>query len=271
MGHIVDETTRSMVRHVLITGGSSGIGYALSLKFAEKGYGLMWVSNDGQQLEEASLRIKSDFPMLSLHTLCADLTVPNQCDLVFEWAIKLGDVEVLVNCAGFGTFGHLHTINESVEMSMIHLNVLSMYRLTRLFSQVMLRKGHGRIANIASNTVLQPVPHMCTYAATKSFVNHFSLSLHEELRGTGITVTTIIPPATRDTQFQHKAGMDGVKTFRGLLTASADEVASRAYKGIMRGDRMVYGGWKLQFSRPLAAILPHRVIQWLIKKELDRN
>jgi len=50
-----------------------------------------------------------------------------------------------------------------------------------------------------------------------------------------------------------------------------EEVAARAYRGIVRGDKLVWGGWKLQWTRPLAAILPSFLIQRLIKGELDRN
>jgi short-subunit dehydrogenase len=260
-----------MVRYALITGGSSGIGFAISQLFARDGYGLMWVSENDDQLQSAAAKIKGMYPNLELHTLCSDLSKSENCEIVYEWANRIGAVQVLVNSAGFGTFGELHSLNEELELDMIQLNVLSTYRLTRLFSESMRGAGFGRIGNLSSNTALQPVPKMSAYAGTKAFVKHFSLSLHHELKGTGVTVTTVIPPATVGTQFQQRALMNGVKTFQGMLAATVEEVAARAYRGIVRGDKLVWGGWKLQWTRPLAAILPSFLIQRLIKGELDRN
>lgn len=260
-----------MVRYALITGGSSGIGLAISKLFANDGYGLLWVSENDHQLHQAASDMRGAYHELVLHTLCADLSKPENCERVVDWAHGFGTVQVLINCAGFGTYGAIHAIDEQRELDMIQLNVVSTYRLTRLFSEIMKANGYGRIGNLSSNTSLQPVPRMSTYAGTKAFVKHFSLSLYEELRGSGVTITTVVPPATPGTDFQKRALMQGVKTFNGVLTASVEEVAYRAYHGILRGDKLVWGGWKLQWTRPLAVFLPSWIIQRLIRRELDGN
>ncbi|MFM7078488.1 MAG: SDR family NAD(P)-dependent oxidoreductase [Bacteroidota bacterium] len=267
----MDEALGAMVRYALVTGGSSGIGLAISQLFARDGYGLMWVSENESQLQTATDELRSNYPNMELHTLYADLSKPENCEIVYQWANRIGKVDVLVNSAGFGTYGELHALNEQLELDMIQLNVVTTYRLTRMFSERMKEAGFGHIGNLSSNTALQPVPKMSAYAATKAFVKHFSLSLHHELKGTGVTVTTVIPPATVGTRFQQRASMQGVKTFQGMLATSVEEVADRAYRGIIRGDKIVFGGWKLQWTRPIAAILPSFLIQWLIKRELDRN
>ncbi|MFN9596314.1 MAG: SDR family NAD(P)-dependent oxidoreductase [Bacteroidota bacterium] len=258
------------MKKALITGGSSGIGFALSEHFAEAGYALLWVSDNESQLQEAAMKLRQNFPFSQVETLCVDLTELDSCDQVFAWSLKLGGVDVLVNGAGFGTFGKLHETDIETELRMIRLNVFATYKLTRLFADHMLQKGEGKIGNIASNTILQPVPFMSTYAATKSFVSHFSRSFYEELRGTGVTVTTIIPPATPRTGFQKAAGMDGVRTFGGLLATSVDEVARLAFAAIMIGDRLCFASRKLRWTRPLAALLPHALIQKLIRWELRK-
>ncbi len=258
------------MKKALITGGSSGIGFALSEHFAEAGYALLWVSESESQLREAVLRMQERFPSTRIDSLCIDLTVLDNCDQVYAWALGLGGVDVLVNGAGFGTFGKLHETDLNVELQMIRLHVFATYKLTRLFTEHMLQQGMGKIGNIASNTVLQPVPFMATYAATKSFVSQFSYSLHEELKGTGVTVTTVIPPATPGTGFQQVAQMDGVRTFGGLLATSVDEVARLAFAGIMRGDRLCFASRKLRWTRPFAALLPHKLIQKLIRWELGK-
>jgi short-subunit dehydrogenase len=139
-----------------------------------------------------------------------------------------------------------------------------------LFAQAMIARGFGRIGNVASNTVLQPVPRMATYAASKAFVKHLSLSLHQEFKGTGVTVTTIIPPAIPGTGFQDRAGMKGVKTFEGLLATPVDQVAHDAFRAILKGLPLVYASRKLRWTQPLARLLPSRVIQWFVAKELHK-
>ncbi|MFM7053453.1 MAG: SDR family NAD(P)-dependent oxidoreductase [Bacteroidota bacterium] len=259
------------MKQALITGGSSGIGFALSEHFAKAGYTLLWVSENESQLRDAAGLLSKKIPTVRIETLCADLTELESCDQVYSWALGLGGVDVLVNGAGIGTYGKLQETDLNAELRMIRLNVFATYKLTRLFADHMLQKGGGRIGNIASNAILQPVPYMATYAATKSFVSHFSRSLHEEFKGTGVAVSTIIPPATPGTGFQQTAKMDGVRTFNGLLATSVDEVARLAYAAIMRGDRICYASSKLRWTRSLAALLPHALIQKLIRWELHRS
>lgn len=270
MAHFIAAKAHRVLKKVLITGGSSGIGFALSEHFAKAGYTLLWVSESESQLRAAASLLQQKFPSTRLETLCADLTELNNCDLVYSWALGLGGVDVLVNGAGFGTYGRLHETGMDAELRMVRLNVFATYKLTRLFADHMLQRGSGRIGNVASNSILQPVPRMATYSATKSFVSQFSRSLHEEFKDTGVTVTTIIPPATPGTGFQRNANMDGVRTFGGLLATSVDEVARLAYAAIMRGDRICYASRKLRWTRPLAALLPHRLIQKLIRWELGK-
>ena len=270
MAHFIAAKTHRVLKQALVTGGSSGIGYALSEHFAKAGYTLLWVSENESQLRDAANVLRNNFPSTRVETMCVDLTELNSCDQVYSWALGFGGVDVLVNSAGFGTYGKLHETDLNAELRMIRLNVFATYKLTRLFADHMLQRGSGRIGNIASNSILQPVPHMATYAATKSFVYQFSRSLHEELRYTGVAVTTVIPPATPGTGFQQAANMDGVRTFGGLLATSVDEVARLAYSAIMRGDRICYASRKLRWTRPLAALLPHSIIQKLIRWELGK-
>ena len=270
MAHFIAKKAHAVLKQALITGGSSGIGFALSKHFAKAGYTLLWVSENESQLRDAANVLRNNFPSTRVETLCVDLNELNSCDQVYSWALGFGGVDVLVNSAGFGTYGKLHETDLNAELRMIRLNVFATYKLTRLFADHMLQRGSGRIGNIASNSILQPVPHMATYAATKSFVYQFSRSLHEELRYTGVAVTTIIPPATPGTGFQQAANMDGVRTFGGLLATSVDEVARLAYSAIMRGDRICYASRKLRWTRPLAALLPHSIIQKLIRWELGK-
>lgn len=258
---------------VLITGGSSGLGFQLSRLFARDGYSILLVSEMEDQLQSASEKLATEFPGIKIQTLCCDLSRANAAAEVHKWAKQFGDVDVLVNNAGFGTFGYLNEIAEERESSMLQLNVMSFYFLTRMFLADMDRKGSGKILNISSNTALQPVPLMSAYAAAKSFVRHFSQSLHRELKSKNskVTVTVVCPPAISDTGFKEKAGMTDVRTFSSFLTATAEEVAKDAYEGLMKGKELVIAGKVLRNTRWLNKLLPEFIISKILWRELKRK
>jgi len=113
----------------LITGGSSGIGYGLSEKFASEGYRLLWVSKPKNELAKAKEEILVKYPNLEIHTIAKDLSVEQSCKEVLDWANTFGDVDVLVNNAGFGTYGYVNDIAIDREIAMINLNVKAVYEI----------------------------------------------------------------------------------------------------------------------------------------------
>lgn len=258
---------------VLITGGSSGIGLALSRLFARDGYRLLWVALDQAELDQAAGDLRGEFPELTLHTLAKDLAIETSAAAVYTWAKEKGTVDVLVNNAGFGTYGYLQEIDLATEQRMLQLNVLNLYQLTRLFLGDMMARDAGHIINISSNTSLQPVPRMATYAATKAFVKHFSLSLRDEMteQGSAVRVMTVCPSATRHTAFQRTAKMQGVRTFSSLTTSTPAEVAQDSYRGFLAGKRIVYSGAGLRRILWLQRLMPARVVHWALRRELDRK
>lgn len=261
------------MKTVLITGGSSGIGYELSRLFAANGYNLLWVSVNEDELLIASEKIKMEFHQVIVQTLVKDLSLLGSAKEVYEWSKKYGAVNVLVNNAGFGTYGFLHDIPEEKELAMLHLNIVSVYQLTRYFMKDMIVRNEGRIMNISSNSALQPVPMMAAYASTKAFIKHFSQSLSDELKykNSKVTITTVCPPATTGTGFQKLADMENVKTFSSILTSTPSEVANYAYKGTMAGEELVLAGKNLRNLNWLYKVLPTGIIKKLLKQELQKN
>ena len=183
------------MKTVLITGGSSGIGYEMSKHFAKDGYCLLWVAKPPEELSQAKAKLESEIPDVKIHILAKDLTDAQAPQQVYEWAKQIGEVDVLINNAGFGTHGFLQNIPIEKELAMIQLNVVALYLLTRLFLDDMLQKNAGTIINISSNSSFQPVARMNTYASTKAFVKHFSRGLQEELglQKSKVKILTVCP------------------------------------------------------------------------------
>jgi short-subunit dehydrogenase len=257
----------------LITGGSSGLGFQLARLFARDGNVLLLVSENDDQLKNAGDNLKSEFPSVKIHTLCCDLSRASAATEVHKWSKQFGNVDALVNNAGFGTFGYLNDIAEEKEHAMLQLNIMSFYFLTRMFLADMEKTDGGRILNISSNTALQPVPLMSAYAATKSFVRHFSQSLHRELKSknSNVTVTVVCPPAIHNTAFKDRAEMSDVRTFSSFLSATAEEVAKDAYEGMMKGKELVIAGKVLRNTRWLNKLLPEFIVSKILWRELKRK
>ena len=107
-------------------------------------------------------------------------------------------VDVLVNNAGFATFGPFAEIDLGKELEELQLNVVTLTHLTKKFLPGMLARRRGGVLNVASTAGFQPGPLMAVYYATKAYVLSFSEALAEELAGTGVTVTALCPGPTAD-------------------------------------------------------------------------
>jgi len=258
------------MKQVLITGGSSGIGFEMSRHFARGGFHLLWVALTNEELAKAKARLQTEFNHTPVDTLVFDLARPDAADEVLKWTTTNGwELDVLVNNAGFGTYGPTHEVPMEREIAMVNVNVLATYRLTRLYLNDMLRRNAGTIINISSNSAFQPVARMNTYAATKAFVYQFSRGLQEELKlqGSKVRCLTVCPSAIGDTPFKNVNGLDGVRTFNGLATTTAEEVAKDVWNAFTSGKDFVVTGARMRFLFGMRRMIPYSVQQWLVRRE----
>lgn len=258
----------------LITGGSSGIGFEISKHFAKHNYKILWVALKEEELKLAKIDLQEVVANVEIESLSLDLSQPDAAQKTYDW-IKANkwSVDVLINNAGFGTYGFAKDISLAKETVMIQLNVLNVFKMTRLFLDDMLARDEGTIINISSNTSFQPVPKMAAYAATKSFVKHYSQSLAEEMKAlnTKVRIMTVCPAAIKDTQFKKAAKMEKVKTFEGLVATTKEEVAKDVWEGFQSGKDFVASGAKLRNFMWMNGIMPHSIVQFLLRKELEEE
>lgn len=262
------------MRTALITGGSSGIGYAMSRRFARGGYKLLWVALDQNELIKSKAALQTEFNDVQVEILAIDLSKAESAQAVYDWITQNGwTVDTLVNNAGFGTYGFVSDIPVEREVAMIRTNVEATYRLTRLFLDDMLKCDAGTIIQIASNSAFQPVARMNTYAATKAFVYQFGRALQEELRlrKSKVRCLTVCPSAISDTAFQSANGLDGVRTFKGLATTTAEEVAGDVWNAYTSGRDFIITGARMRFLFGMRRLMPYGLQQWLVRRETARN
>ncbi len=240
----------------LITGASGGIGYELAKLFAQDGTGLILVARQ----EDALRRIQQEFEQqygIQVAYLALDLAGPGAATTLYNWCHAQGlTVDCLVNNAGYGDYGQVAQADPARYENLLQLNVVALTTLTTLFVKDMVARRRGRILNIGSLAAFQPVPQLAVYAASKSFVMHFTEALHGELRGTGVSATVLNPGVTK-TGFVARANMGRSADAQGQLLDAA-QVARAGYRGLLRGKLNVVPGLRGKVLSFSAGLMPSR-------------
>ena len=252
------------MKTALITGASTGIGYDLAHCFAREGFDLVVVARNQEKLARLAGELNQKYG-ISVTVLAKDLSFPvAPAEIFIDLREKEISVDVLVNNAGFGSHGAFAETDLATEMEMMQVNMVSLVELTKLFMREMLKRGEGKILNVASTAAFAPGgPLMSIYYATKAFVLSFSEALSEELRGTGVTVTCLCPGATK-TEFQERAGIQRIWLLRGgMLDSKA--VAEAGVRGLMKGKRLVVPSLRSKLQVLLIKFSPRRLVTLVVK------
>jgi uncharacterized protein len=262
----------------LVTGASSGIGAALCHRLAAQGVDLVLVARDREQLDKLAIELGSARHTAELgsagdtvevEVLVADLAETTGRRRVED---RIGDaarpLDLVVNNAGFGTYGPFASLDVDGEEREIAVNVAALVRLTHAALVPMLARGRGTVLNVSSVAGLQAKPGNATYGATKAFVSSFGEALAGEVAGTGVTVTTVLPGFTR-TEFQQRAGVAGRK-IPGPLWQSAEAVAAEALDAARAGKAWHVTGRHNQALVAASALAPRRLKRWLAARATKR-
>jgi short-subunit dehydrogenase len=243
-----------MGKTAIITGASSGIGFALANVFARHEHDLVLVARNAERLNGAKAQLEKKYGIMA-HVITADLTKPLAPVEIFQ-ATQSTDVQidVLVNNAGFAEYGPFHEADRERELDTIALNITALTALCHLFVQPMIRRRAGKILNVASTAAFQPGPLMAVYYATKSYVVSFSEAIRNEVSPLGVDVTVLCPGPT-ETEFFEKQPKLLDSRLLSSGTMSAEDVAEIGYKGLMQGKAVVIPGarnrilaWSTRFA-----------------------
>lgn len=254
-----------MRKVALITGASSGIGKELAEIHAERGGDLVIVARSIDKLNALKDKLEASYET-KVMVIQKDLTEPTATKEIYE-EVKAAGVKVayLINNAGFGGLGKFNERELAQDMAMINLNISALTSLTHYFLQDFVKDNEGKILNVSSTASLMPGPMQAVYYATKAYVTYFSNAIAEELSGTNVTVTNLMPGAT-ETKFAKVSGMD--KTVLFDKTASARSVAEDGYNGMLKGKLDVISG--LTFGQKLmismVPLTPKKIILKQIKQ-----
>ena len=260
---------KKSLQTALITGASSGIGYELSKLFARDGYHLVLVARDKQRLIHVSKELEEKFN-IRIKIIATDLADPGSPEKIFTELQKENiHINVLVNNAGFATYGLFSETDLKTELEMIQTNITTLTHLSKLFLKEMLKTGQGKILNVASTAAFQPGPLMAVYYATKAYVLSFSQALTNECQGTGINITVLCPGPTA-TGFQKKAHLEKSKLFQGAIMDAAT-VAKAGYAGLIKNKSIVIPGFKNKFLATLASFIPRNIAIKIVRNIQEKR
>ena len=248
----------------VITGGAGGIGGALSAQLFARGYSVTIVDRNkalGRSVAKS----------LDAELLHADLSTEKDVDNVVELLhAHSSKIDLLVNNAGIGKRGNTEEIPVGELIDLLRINCEVPVRLTNAILPEFIKRGRGTIINIGSSSGFQPLPYMSTYAASKSFIMHYTVALQGELAGRGIpgSVEIILAsPSGTATNFQRNAG---VKEDDHSRLLSPDHVASVIVGTIGKGSSAYIIGFSGKMMNIAGRILPLRV-QSILWEKLMRS
>lgn len=258
-----------MIRTALITGSSSGIGLELAKIHASRGENLVLVARSADKLAELKSELVRSYGT-EVFIIARDLSEYGAAEDVYqETADHNIRIDYLINNAGFGDFGLFAESNWEKQEKMISLNVTALTHLTRLFLPGMIKRGAGRILNVASTAAFQPGPTMSVYFASKAYVLSFSEALNNELKNSGITVTVLCPGST-DTPF-HGVVLGDPALVKKRKMDDPVKVAEFGYKAMITGKTVAIYGLKNTLMANAVRFLPRSFIVKMVRKIQEKK
>ncbi len=241
-------------RWALVTGASSGIGAEFARLLAGRGMHLVLASRREEPMRELAADL---FTRHGTRTeiITADLTQPSDIVRLADEIERKGiEIELLVNNAGFAVVADVSSTSREAVLDLISVNIAALTDLTYRYLPRMLECKHGGIINVASVAAFQPVAYMGAYAASKSYVLHFSEALWAEARDHGVTVIALCPGATKTRFFEVAVRRDGSRR-RPLRNPSKSCARPCALE---KRRNYVVPGWKNYILSLLVRLAPRR-------------
>lgn len=242
-------------KYALITGASKGIGKCIAEELGKRKYNLLLVARSETELQTLASQLASSYSVAT-DFLAIDLALSEAADKVVEWCKHKGySLSILVNNAGYGTWGKFEMLDLNSQLDMLHLNMLTLVKLTHNFLPKLKSGPSSYILNIGSTAAYQAVPTLSLYAASKAFVLSFSRGLSFELKDTSVSVTCVCPGPV-NTHFVDRAGLQAIKATAEKFGMTPEEVAHSSVTAMFAKKREVVPGFLNKVSTFLIRFVP---------------
>ena len=240
------------MKTAIVTGGASGIGFEFVKLLIKDDYKVFVIDNCKKNLKILS----SNFSSKNVESISLDLSKTDSPEKIYT-LLKKENIDVLINNAGFGTFGKFHKTSWEKEKDMINLHVLNTTHLTKLFLKDMVKKNDGKILNIASVAAFQPGPLMSLYYATKAFILHFTEAI------------SVLCPGQTSTNFQKNVSKKKNKI--KFNTACPIKVAKYGYESLKKNITVSVPGFWNNVIIFLGRLLPRKTSTELVRYIQEKN
>lgn len=241
---------------VLVTGASNGIGTEVARDFARRGYDII-ATGRSDSVDAVAEELRGFG--VTVHPVRADLGSYDGVEDLWQQVARIGSPDVAVLNAGVSIGGAFATdTGLDDELNLIALNIDAVVHLAKRVLPGMVARRSGRILITSSISATTPTPYETVYGPSKAFGRSFAHSLRAELRGTGVTVTALLPGAT-DSDFHQRAGMGNTAIGRGEKNDKR-LVARQGVDALLAGEDEVVGGDRAtKLQALLNRILPERI------------
>ena len=242
----------------LITGASTGIGATFARQLAARGYDVLLVARRRELLETLAHELQSSYK-IGAEILPADLTSDADLAAVEQRIAAAGNLELLVNNAGFGTIGKFFKVDVKGQDQMHRLHVLATLRLTHAVLPGMVARNQGAVINVSSVAGFWQAPGSISYCATKAWINSFTEGLYLELKGSGSAVKVqALCPGYTYSEFHDALEFDRSHIPRWLWMR-ADDVVTSSLRGLDRDALFVVPGWQYKIAVALLRMIPRSI------------
>ena len=250
--------TSSPRQLAVVTGASSGIGLELARQFVDHHFDVIVAAEDAEiAVAAAVLRAEGEGEVTPVQV---DLrTREGVEDLYAAISADGRPLAAIALNAGHGQGGAFVDIDLADELSIIDLNIVSTVRLAKLVLRDMVARDEGRVLITSSIASTMPGSFQAVYNASKSFLQSFTEALQDELKDTGVTLTSLMPGPT-DTDFFERADMAEDTKVGTSKKDDPAQVARQGFDALMAGkDRVVGGGLKTKVQEAAGKAMPDKL------------
>lgn len=230
----------------VITGASSGLGKEFAKQLDSLGCDTVIVARREDRLNELKSQLKNNCAVF-----CADLSDSQKCRELFA---SFPDADILINNAGFGTFGEIAESDLDRDEEMIAINVNAQYVLMKLYLEQFKKKRHGYILNTASAAAFMAGPYFGLYYATKAFVLRVSQAASREAKEYGVCVSAFCPGSVA-TEFNSIA-----KTTSSSKPLTPELAVKYAINKMFKGKPIIIPSAKIRAAFVMSKLMPEHLL-----------
>lgn len=257
--------------YALITGATGGMGRTFAAHLAAKKHNLILTDVSETDLIKISEELKKKYDV-EVKTEAIDLTDNKQLSDFTKQIIKQDDIDMLVNCAGFGEGEMFYKEKIERQLRMIQVHITATVQLVHSVLPGMIKHRRGNIITVSSMAAFMPAPGSSIYAGTKSFLNTFMETIHMEVHKYGIRVQSLCPGLTR-TGFHDKLEKEGKrsKISKAAPWMDVDKVVRLSFKCLERGKVVCVPGCINKVMKKAVPIIPRKSFYTLSEKISEKT